>query len=178
MGVAHSRHYQRLNAGNIFGYQCYICQVPTAATIEHIHPRSRGGLSGFDNIRIACPWCNTRKGAKPLEQFIAEGGHLIEAPELPATVEQLISQFGWDGVEPTDGSELAISTGSNNAKLVLQALDAIAPDERRRVACVFRPSKHEAWLHRVLGASDDPEVVFAAWNFLVRHYTPRVATAF
>jgi hypothetical protein len=146
MGIANSRRAQRVNAGEIFGYQCYICEVPTAATIEHIHPRSQGGLSGFDNIRIACPWCNTKKGTKPLEQFLAEGGHLIQTPELPRSVEELlVSVFGWDGIEPVDGSEVVILTGTPSARLVLQSVAAVA------------------------------DVVFAAWNFLVRHYTPQVA---
>lgn len=38
-------------------------------TMDHVHPRSQGGKHGMDNVVAACGKCNSRKQAKPAEQF-------------------------------------------------------------------------------------------------------------
>ena len=35
---------------------------PAGLTVDHVIPRSRGGLSEWDNIVAACAPCNRRKG--------------------------------------------------------------------------------------------------------------------
>jgi len=37
-------------------------------TIDHIHPRSKGGESSFKNCVLCCIACNLKKGSKSLEQ--------------------------------------------------------------------------------------------------------------
>lgn len=51
--------------------KCQYCGVePTAdeITIDHIYPRSRGGLSVFENCVLCCITCNLKKGSKTLQQ--------------------------------------------------------------------------------------------------------------
>jgi len=53
------------------GWVCYICGVavdrkarvpwPTAPTIDHVVPLSKGGTHTLDNVRCACFRCNSRK---------------------------------------------------------------------------------------------------------------------
>lgn len=67
-------HYDRLpqvavafSRRNIFKrdhYSCQYCGVqpgPEELTIDHVTPRSRGGLTRWDNCVLACIACNTRK---------------------------------------------------------------------------------------------------------------------
>ena len=56
------------------GGMCYLCgltvifseeAVPRQQSIDHVIPRSRGGSSALDNLRLAHRQCNQRKGAQP-----------------------------------------------------------------------------------------------------------------
>jgi len=40
--------------------------------IEHIHPKSCGGSNRVSNLTLACQSCNQKKGALPVEQFMAK----------------------------------------------------------------------------------------------------------
>lgn len=42
------------------GHRCQYCGLP-AESIDHVVPRSRGGLHSWDNVVAACRRCNTRK---------------------------------------------------------------------------------------------------------------------
>jgi hypothetical protein len=149
----------RTIAGKMSGWRCCYCHVPTAATIEHIQARSKGGKHEIENLRVCCPYCNTRKGTKSLESFLAERGWELEYPDdLPSvTREMLRREFGWD-----QASGL-VATNSVHAKLELRA---------RQVSMLVRPHAEHEWLRFHLGPADDPVVTQAAWGFLKRHHTP------
>jgi len=59
---------------NIFKRDRYTCQYcgcqpgPTELTIDHVHPKSRGGLSTWENCLLACVECNKRKADKTPEE--------------------------------------------------------------------------------------------------------------
>jgi len=49
------------------GYQCEYCRLPQEFSglrfhIEHVTPRQHGGRDDADNLALACPDCNLRKG--------------------------------------------------------------------------------------------------------------------
>lgn len=51
------------------GYTCQYCGVRTSnLTIDHVIPRSRGGLHTWDNVVAACQPCNHRKGGKSVAE--------------------------------------------------------------------------------------------------------------
>jgi HNH endonuclease len=57
------------------GYTCRYCGTPVTpytATLDHLVPMVAGGTNGIDNLVTACLSCNTRKGKKPLGDFLAE----------------------------------------------------------------------------------------------------------
>ncbi len=62
--VAMTRH-------NIFkrdGNQCVYCGKKDNLTLDHIHPRAKGGRSTWDNLVTACQKCNSLKGDQTPEE--------------------------------------------------------------------------------------------------------------
>ena len=49
-------------------------------TVDHVIPRSMGGLDTWENLVCACPSCNNRKGDNTLDQA---GMRLIKSPRKP-----------------------------------------------------------------------------------------------
>jgi 5-methylcytosine-specific restriction endonuclease McrA len=45
------------------GFRCQYCGSARHLTIDHIIPRSRGGLTSWENVITSCAPCNVRKGA-------------------------------------------------------------------------------------------------------------------
>ena len=52
-----------VNRRTVFARDSHRCQYcgSTAESIDHVLPRSRGGLHAWDNVVAACRRCNTRK---------------------------------------------------------------------------------------------------------------------
>lgn len=54
------------------GYTCVYCGVTgTSLQLDHVIPRSRGGADTPDNLVACCKRCNTSKGAKTPEEWMA-----------------------------------------------------------------------------------------------------------
>lgn len=59
-------------AGVVFaerGRVCHLCGMPGADTLDHIVPRSRGGLDDLDNLAPAHKSCNSSRGAMSLKDW-------------------------------------------------------------------------------------------------------------
>lgn len=72
---------------NLFKRDRYTCQYcgaqpgPEALTIEHVVPRSKGGVSTWENCVLACLSCNARKGDRTPAQA---GLRLRSVPRKPS----------------------------------------------------------------------------------------------
>ncbi len=76
-------------------HTCVYCGV-RADTIDHVRPRSRGGLHSWTNVVAACARCNHRKGDRLLSEL---GWHLATTPaQPPATVAVVM---GWTKRDPS-----------------------------------------------------------------------------
>ena len=72
---------------NLFLRDQFCCQYCTAKgdlTFDHVLPRSRGGITSWENVVAACSPCNLRKGSKTLKQ---SGLHLARMPRAPSAEE-------------------------------------------------------------------------------------------
>jgi 5-methylcytosine-specific restriction endonuclease McrA len=77
------------------GHACVYCGTK-ADTIDHVRPRSRGGLHVWTNVVAACARCNHRKGDRLLNEL---GWHIRNHPvQPPATVAVVM---GWATREPS-----------------------------------------------------------------------------
>jgi 5-methylcytosine-specific restriction endonuclease McrA len=80
------RHTVKFNRRNIFARdnnQCQYCGKRYATSdlsLDHVVPRSQGGLSSWENIVCACVDCNVRKGGRTPKQAHMS---LIRKPEKP-----------------------------------------------------------------------------------------------
>ena len=64
--------------------QCQYCgrvTRPSQLTLDHIHPRSRGGRTTWRNIVVSCFRCNARKANRSPEEA---GMELLREPRQPA----------------------------------------------------------------------------------------------
>jgi len=89
---------------NLFKRDRFTCQYcgsqpgPEELTIDHVAPRSRGGLSSWENCVLACVACNKRKA----DRSIAESGmSLRKPPRKPswrslARIEPRVRRESWD----------------------------------------------------------------------------------
>ncbi len=63
---------------------CQYCGSKGELTFDHVLPRSRGGITSWDNVVAACSPCNLRKANKPLKQ---SGLSLRKPPRQPTAEE-------------------------------------------------------------------------------------------
>ena len=63
---------------------CQYCGARGDLTFDHVVPRSRGGITSWQNVVAACSPCNLRKGSKSLKHA---GFNLRHPPRQPSTEE-------------------------------------------------------------------------------------------
>jgi len=71
-----------LNRRAVFARDRHICQYcgSSAENLDHVVPRSRGGMHTWENVVAACRKCNTRKGDRTPD----EAGMLLRvSPNVP-----------------------------------------------------------------------------------------------
>nr|WP_229906157.1 HNH endonuclease [Thermus composti] len=73
-----------LNRRNVLRRDRYTCQYcgqkGGELTVDHVLPKSRGGLSTWDNLVAACRACNLKKGNRTPEEA---GMRLLKPPKPP-----------------------------------------------------------------------------------------------
>lgn len=80
------RHVAPFTRRNLYrrdGHTCQYCgrqESSERLSIDHINPKSRGGLTSWENCVLACVRCNAGKADRPLGQ---SGLRLIRKPRRP-----------------------------------------------------------------------------------------------
>ncbi len=70
---------------NVFlrdGFACQYCGSPEDLTFDHLIPRSKGGLTTWENVITACSPCNLRKSDKLAEDIGMLPRHRPFAPTV------------------------------------------------------------------------------------------------
>ena len=88
---------------NIFKRDKHTCQYcgfvsknPKKLTLDHVHPRSKGGGTQWTNLVTACPTCNSNKGSKTLKECDMQ---LINKPKKPTWMKLHITGYDETGNE-------------------------------------------------------------------------------
>lgn len=91
------RRHLRFSRHNVYSRDRDTCQycgrrLPRSElNLDHVVPRSQGGLSTWDNVVCSCHTCNRRKGGNTPEQ---SGIRLLRRPVRPAWTPFLGETFG------------------------------------------------------------------------------------
>lgn len=81
--VPRDAHRRKITRRAVFArdnWTCQYCGAHTQLTVDHVVPRSKGGLSTWDNIVASCAPCNRRKGDLLPRQV---GMRLTHPPKTP-----------------------------------------------------------------------------------------------
>jgi 5-methylcytosine-specific restriction endonuclease McrA len=82
-------------------YTCQYCGALLThdeATVDHVLPKSRGGVTAWDNVVCACQGCNARKGSRTLAEAKMV---LLQPPSRPTYLALVLlveahDNHGWE----------------------------------------------------------------------------------
>jgi 5-methylcytosine-specific restriction endonuclease McrA len=77
--VKYSRHNVYKRDKNECQYCGTKCKTDVR-TLDHVHPKSKGGKNSWENIVTSCKYCNSKKGSQTLSQL---GWELKNRPTTP-----------------------------------------------------------------------------------------------
>ena len=66
-------------------FSCQYCGANKDLTFDHLLPKSKGGVTDWENVVTACSTCNVKKGGR---LFTTSGMKLFKKPFIP-TVDDL-----------------------------------------------------------------------------------------
>jgi 5-methylcytosine-specific restriction endonuclease McrA len=81
--IPHDTHRRKITRRAVFArdrWTCQYCGSRTNLTVDHVIPRSKGGLSSWENIVASCAPCNRRKGDMTPIQANMHPAHEPRAP--------------------------------------------------------------------------------------------------
>lgn len=56
------------------GYQCVVCKSNEDLVVDHIVPLAKGGTNARENLQTMCSPCNSSKGVKSMDEWLASRG--------------------------------------------------------------------------------------------------------
>mmetsp|Transcript_55479 Transcript_55479/g.134699 ORF Transcript_55479/g.134699 Transcript_55479/m.134699 type:complete len:237 (-) Transcript_55479:75-785(-) len=91
--VPQKNHKPAFTRRNVFlrdEYRCQYCgnHFHTAdLSLDHVVPRSKGGVLSWDNAVTSCTKCNGRKGSMPVSELKSIGMKLLREPRCPSQMD-------------------------------------------------------------------------------------------
>lgn len=138
-----------------WGRKCAYCDKENVPlTIDHIHPKSRGGSDRVSNLTLACLPCNQKKGNRDVAEFLARDPQRLarieayrKAPLQDAAAVNSTRWALWRRLQGT-GLDVEVGTGGrtkwNRARLGLPKTHAID------AACVGEVDIVQGWAMLIL----------------------------
>ncbi|MCX6130767.1 MAG: HNH endonuclease [Proteobacteria bacterium] len=94
--LAGTLSYSRQNVFRRDKYHCQYCNkkmTDKLATIDHVIPRSKGGLDTWENTVCACITCNSRKGNRTPEESQMSLIRHPKRPNMSHALRELLDEF-------------------------------------------------------------------------------------
>jgi len=124
-----------------WGHQCAYCGVKDVPLeVEHIHPRSKGGSDRVSNLTIACVPCNQKKGAEPIQEFLAKRPELLKRilaqAEAPLRDAAAVNSTRWKLYETLKAFGFPVEVGTGGHTKFNRTQQGFSKDHWIDAACV------------------------------------------
>lgn len=133
-----------------FGRKCMYCAAQnTPLNVEHVVPKARGGTNRVSNLGIACIPCNTKKAARPLEDFLAHDPQRLAAIKAqlkpPLKDAAAVNATRWALFNTLKATGLSVSVGSGGQTKFNRHVLGIPKTHALDAACVGRIESLTDW---------------------------------
>ncbi|WP_215844445.1 RNA-guided endonuclease IscB [Acidithiobacillus montserratensis] len=138
-----------------WGRKCAYCDAEhTPLTIDHIHPKSRGGSDRVSNLTLACFPCNQRKGNQDMAAFLAKDPQRLARIEArrkaPLRDAAAVNSTRWELFQRLKAIGLPVETGTGGRTKWNRKRLAIPKAHALDAACVGRFDTIQHWQQSIL----------------------------
>lgn len=124
-----------------WGRACCYCGAKDAPlNIEHVIPKAKGGTNRVANLAIACIACNTKKGAMPVEVFLANNPKRLAAIRAqlkrPLKDAAAVNTTRWALFNALKATGMAVTTASGGQSKFNRHVLSVPKTHALDAACV------------------------------------------
>lgn len=152
----------RVSAGHVGRYEvreyllekwqrqcCYCGAKDTPLNLEHIVPKAKGGTNRVSNLAIACVPCNTKKGARSIEEFLAKDptrlARIKAQLKRPLKDAAAVNATRWALFNALKATGLPVTTGSGGQTKFNRHILGIPKTHALDAACVGQVDAISDW---------------------------------
>jgi 5-methylcytosine-specific restriction endonuclease McrA len=117
--------------------------------VEHIHPKARGGSNRISNLSLACTHCNTKKGAKSIEDFLSHDpkrlAKVLAQAKRPLKDAAAVNATRWALVNALKTTGLVVETASGGRTKFNRKQFCVPKTHALDAACVGELASITGW---------------------------------
>lgn len=122
--------------------------------VEHVVPRSRGGSSRISNLTLSCEPCNTTKGTRSVQEFLAHDptrlARVLAQLKAPLRDAAAVNATRWRLFEALKATDLTLETGTGGRTKFNRVRLQIPKTHALDAACVGQVDAVEGWMQPTL----------------------------
>jgi len=131
-------------------WSCAYCDAKDVPLqIEHIQPKAKGGSNRISNLTLACPSCNAKKAALPIEVFLARQPERLKRIQAqarrPLKDAAAVNSTRWALVNALKTTGLAVETASGGRTKFNRHQLGIPKTHALDAACVGQVDSITGW---------------------------------